>query len=104
MPLIPNTEENLLFDNFYDKPLRMHIELNGIVTPIDLPNPQLKSSPAIQGFVSGTGSQRVPTENLISECLTILFDSILQVRSEKEKTENLLLIPNKAFYKSSITH
>jgi hypothetical protein len=80
-----------LFDNLYDKPLRMHIELNGIVTPIDLPNPQLKSSPAIQGFISGTGSQRVPTENLISECLATLFDSILQVRSEKEKTENLLV-------------
>jgi hypothetical protein len=80
-----------LFDNLYDKPLRMHLELNGIVTPIDLPNPQLKSSPAIQGFIFGTGSQRVPSENLISECLATLFDSILQVRSEKEKTENLLV-------------
>jgi hypothetical protein len=79
-----------LFDNFYNKPLRMHIELNGIVTPIDLPNPQLKSSPAIQGFVSGTGSRRVPSRKLISECLATLLDSILQVRSKKEKTENLL--------------
>jgi hypothetical protein len=80
-----------LFDNLQDKPLRMHIELNGIVTPIDLPNPQLKCSPAIQGFISGIGSQRVPSGKLISECLATLLDSILQVRIEKVKTKNLLV-------------
>ena len=80
-----------LFDNMYDKPLRMHIELGGVVTPLDLPQPQLRSSPAIQGFISGVCCKQTPSEKLSNECLTILMDSILQVRCEKEKLNRLLL-------------
>ena len=29
----------------------MHIEINGVVTPIDLPNPKVRSEPPVQGFV-----------------------------------------------------
>ena len=90
-----------LFDNLYDKPLRMHIELNGVVTPIDLPNPQLRSD-LLSRDLYPEQVGRVPSENLINECLATLFDFILEVRSEKEKTENLLVnSQNRQFQKKS---
>jgi hypothetical protein len=94
-----------LFDNMYDKPLRMHIELNGVVTPIDLPNPKLRSEPPVQGFIAGVSSGRVPSKQLVNDCLATFLDFIYQVRCEKEKIRTLLVnSKNRQFVRTSSQH
>ena len=77
-----------LFDNACDKPLRIHLEVDGLVRPVDLPNPQLSGIHSLQGFVLGTGAKSVPSENLVNGCLSDLMDCLLGVRIEKEKFLN----------------
>ena len=92
-----------LFDNLVDKPLRIHLQVRGEVRPIDLPNPQLSGVPALQGFILGAARGGIPSEALICECLSILMDFLLDIRTEQEKI-NHYLGEFQAKYPQAITH
>jgi len=80
-----------LFDTMRDKPLRMHIEVNGILQAFDFPNPQLSSLPELQGFMLGTQISSLPTKELTYECISSLMGCLLRVRQEKDKLNAWLL-------------
>ncbi len=74
-----------LFDNMRDKPLRIHIEVDGLLAPIDLPNPQLSCSPALQGFICGAESGCLPSRKLLFECISCLVDARELIREQRDK-------------------
>ena len=80
-----------LFDTMRDKPLRMHIDVNGALQAFDFPNPQLSSQPELQGFMLGTHISSLPTKELTYDCISSLMDCLLRVRQEKDKLNAWLL-------------
>lgn len=72
-----------LFDNMLDKPLRIHIPLNGIIRAVDLPNPQLSTIHSLQGFVLGTGNQTLPSRDLVYDGIGSLLQVMLHVENQR---------------------
>jgi len=79
-----------IFNNYRDKPLRVHLELEGVVTPVDLPNPPVSSIIPLQSFLHGFDGETLPGAGLVSECQASLYSLLLELKPQRERLEHVL--------------
>ena len=72
-----------LFSNGGNPPLRVHLEHEGVVTPIDLPSPPLSSMISIQSFIAGVLDHKLPSIDLANACMADLLNALVEIQDAR---------------------
>jgi len=73
-----------LFGDGVSPPVRIHLENDGIVSSIDLPDPALTSKISIRSFLAGVADHRLPSLSLCNACLAELLDALVSIQKGRE--------------------
>lgn len=73
-----------LFGDGVSPPVRVHLEKEGVVTSIDLPDPALTSKISIRSFLAGVADHRLPSLALCNACLVELMDALVIIQKGRE--------------------
>jgi hypothetical protein len=96
-----------LFGDGVSPPVRIHLESNGVVSSIDLPDPALTSKISIRSFLAGVADHRLPSLALCNACLVELMDALVSIQNGREHISNLHKKirnhkPNHQFHRSNV--